>query len=201
MRRQGFTLAEILITLGIIGVVASLALPAINTATTATRNKSALKKTMSTLNSGIRQNYAIHNWNFADRDSTCVDPIKDSVRDSRFTVCSLVNDNVEGGTYLNAVSTGDYGLPAETTYSFKDSTQVKAAFAGTAPTADIPTYLLPDGVIIGFDNSLIAESINLASINQDFYKIGKTSALGASGVVVEALKNFYFRLNLPQENN
>lgn len=32
-------------------------------------------------------------------------------------------------------------------------------------------------------------------------KLGKTSALSTSDVVVEALKNFYFRLNLPQENN
>ena len=44
--------------------------------------------------------------------------------------------------------------------------------------------------IIGFDNSLIAESINLASINQDFYEIGKTSAELLYKRILNPTKNF-----------
>lgn len=153
MRRQGFTLAEILITLSVIGVVAALVIPSLGSSTAVLKNKSALQKGMATLNGAIRQNYALHGWNFADRDAICVSATKDSARSSRMTVCSLVNDNVEGGTYLNAVSTESYGMPTETTYSFISADQAKAAFAGTAPTKPAHTYLLPDGSVIGFDNS------------------------------------------------
>lgn len=44
--------------------------------------------------------------------------------------------------------------------------------------------------IIGFDNSLIAESINLASINQDFYEIGKTAAELLYKRILNPSKNF-----------
>ena len=64
-KRSGFTLAEVLITLGIIGVVAAITLPAINSNTGATRNRALLKKGLSTFNSAIKMNEARNGWNFS----------------------------------------------------------------------------------------------------------------------------------------
>ena len=50
MKKCGFTLAEVLITLGIIGVVAAMTIPNLIANTNGAKFKSQFKKTLSTLN-------------------------------------------------------------------------------------------------------------------------------------------------------
>ncbi len=50
MKNLGFTLAEALITLGIIGVVAAMTVPVLISNTNGAKYRSQLKKTYSTLN-------------------------------------------------------------------------------------------------------------------------------------------------------
>lgn len=52
--KKGFTLAEVLITLGIIGVVAAMTIPALMNSTKENEYQVALKKTMSTLSNGLQ---------------------------------------------------------------------------------------------------------------------------------------------------
>ena len=52
--RVGFTLAEVLITLGIIGVVAAMTMPTLMSSTGDVQYKSGLKKSISTLSQGVR---------------------------------------------------------------------------------------------------------------------------------------------------
>jgi prepilin-type N-terminal cleavage/methylation domain-containing protein len=52
-KRFGFTLAEVLITLGIIGVVAAMTIPTLMTNTTASQFKTAYKKSLSNLKQAI----------------------------------------------------------------------------------------------------------------------------------------------------
>lgn len=49
MKKSGFTLAEVLITLGIIGFIAAITLPSLTTATTDKQSASALKKSLNSL--------------------------------------------------------------------------------------------------------------------------------------------------------
>jgi len=56
--RKGFTLAEVLVTLAIIGVVAALTIPTLISSTNASKFTTALKKNLSTLNSVIQTNLA-----------------------------------------------------------------------------------------------------------------------------------------------
>ena len=49
-KRSGFTLAEVLITLGIIGVVAAMTIPTLIANTNGAKFRSQFKKTLSTLN-------------------------------------------------------------------------------------------------------------------------------------------------------
>ena len=74
--RKGFTLAEVLVTLAIIGVVAALTIPALIQNTNKQRYQTALKKTISVLNSAIKANIAEDDIDAGDSniDSTSITP-------------------------------------------------------------------------------------------------------------------------------
>ena len=65
MKKNGFTLAEVLITLAIIGVVATLTLPALMTNTQEQQAKSALKKGINTLTEAAQMNQAIEGFDYS----------------------------------------------------------------------------------------------------------------------------------------
>ncbi len=64
MKKKGFTLAEVLITLAIIGVVATLTLPALMTNTGEQQAKTALKKGINTLTEAAQMNSAIAGFDY-----------------------------------------------------------------------------------------------------------------------------------------
>lgn len=66
MRKLGFTLAEVLITLGIIGVIATLTLPSLMTNTAEREYATAFKKAVSSLTEAVQMNMAMDNINFDD---------------------------------------------------------------------------------------------------------------------------------------
>ena len=66
MRKLGFTLAEVLITLGIIGVIATLTLPSLMTNTAEREYATAWKKAISALTEAVQMNMAMDNINFDD---------------------------------------------------------------------------------------------------------------------------------------
>ena len=70
MKKNGFTLAEVLITLAIIGVVAVLTLPALMTNTAEQQAKTALKKGINTLTEAAQTNQAIAGFDYASFTST-----------------------------------------------------------------------------------------------------------------------------------
>ena len=70
MKKNGFTLAEVLITLAIIGVVATLTLPALMTNTAEQQAKTALKKGINTLTEAAQMNQAIAGWDYASLTSS-----------------------------------------------------------------------------------------------------------------------------------
>lgn len=69
MKKNGFTLAEVLITLAIIGVVATLTLPALMTNTAEQQAKTALKKGINTLTEAAQMNQAISGFDYASLTS------------------------------------------------------------------------------------------------------------------------------------
>ena len=64
-KRFGFTLAEVLITLGIIGVVAAMTIPTLMNQTGQAEFKTGFKKIISTLNQAITMNVAMDNNDFS----------------------------------------------------------------------------------------------------------------------------------------
>lgn len=65
MKKNGFTLAEVLITLSIIGVVATMTLPALMTNTQEQQAKTGLKKAISVLSEAVQMHQAVENTDYA----------------------------------------------------------------------------------------------------------------------------------------
>ena len=71
--KSGFTLAEVLITLGIIGVVAAMTMPTLMNQTNGAQFRTAYKKALSAISQAVTLNVALEEWNFADATSTATD--------------------------------------------------------------------------------------------------------------------------------
>ena len=65
-KRLGFTLAEVLITLGIIGVVAAMTMPTLMNSTQGAQYKTAYKKALSAISQAVTLNVALDGSSFAD---------------------------------------------------------------------------------------------------------------------------------------
>ena len=65
-KRFGFTLAEVLITLGIIGVVAAMTMPTLMNQTNGAQYKAAYKKALSAISQGVTLNVALDGGSFAE---------------------------------------------------------------------------------------------------------------------------------------
>ncbi len=65
-KRLGFTLAEVLITLGIIGVVAAMTMPTLLNSTQGAQYKTAYKKALSVLSQAVVLNIALDDYGLAD---------------------------------------------------------------------------------------------------------------------------------------
>ena len=72
-KRFGFTLAEVLITLGIIGVVAAMTMPSLMNSTQGAQYKAAYKKALSAISQAVTLNVALDDYNFADTVGTGTD--------------------------------------------------------------------------------------------------------------------------------
>ena len=69
--KYGFTLAEVLITLGIIGVVAAMTIPTLIANTNGAKYRSQYKKTLSSLNQAVKMNIANHDFDFGSAGQAC----------------------------------------------------------------------------------------------------------------------------------
>ena len=101
INRKAFTLAEVLITMVIIGVVAAITVPSLMLTTQKKENVARYKKALSTINQAINRNYALHSFNMASVESNCIDEAKDNPAKIS-SVCSIFN------TTLLRINSYDY---------------------------------------------------------------------------------------------
>ena len=109
-KEKGFTLAEALIVLVIIGVIAALTVPAVLISTEQNEYKTAFKKAISTINEAIQMNIAL-NGEGPDVAVTMSTPTDESslfnmIR-QRMSVISTTSDYSKGGTSNYAFFTAD----------------------------------------------------------------------------------------------
>ena len=104
-KRFGFTLAEVLITLGIIGVVAAMTIPTLIANTNSAKFSSQYKKTLATLNQASLMSQTHYDFDFAGIDANS------AANQSPETVTSLaamLNGTLSGGAYYDSLKSLKY---------------------------------------------------------------------------------------------
>ena len=94
-KRFGFTLAEVLITLGIIGVVAAMTIPTLLSNTNGAQLKTAYKKALSTLNQAVLMNIAMKDEDFSTLE-------EDTDADGTKGMGALLHDRMQSATEISA---------------------------------------------------------------------------------------------------
>ena len=135
--RDGFTLAEVLITLGIIGVVAAMTMPTLINSTQGAQYKAAYKKALSALSQAVTLNVALDEWNFADATTT-----------SPYTIAEMLTNRMNVVRTETAGFKGADGNP----YTVTTPTGAKgvAKVAPTAPTTTNTTLFFNDGIMFTY---------------------------------------------------
>ena len=153
-KRFGFTLAEVLITLGIIGVVAAMSIPALIANTNSAKFKSQFKKSLSSLNQAALMSQAQYDFDFAGAGKcTAATDNPAHATAPKTTICALLNGTLAGAsvklnhTTLKTNKGGNYGVNGSKTEATK--------LAGENTFA----YTMADGSLFVFDKD--AESCTL----------------------------------------
>ena len=164
MKKNGFTLAEVLITLAIIGVVATMTLPALMTNVNEQQARTAIKKGINTLTEAIGMHEAVDGFNYsrltlgggvgADNFNTPVGEPGDN-SNARNTLVGMLqertkldlNRTIEANSGNNAVNTIDIGgvanLIANPRYAyFTDGTALIFPGNGDGAAAGAPGEIL-----------------------------------------------------------
>lgn len=152
-KRFGFTLAEVLITLGIIGVVAAMTMPTLMNSTQGAQYKAAYKKALSAISQGVTLNVALDGSSFADTvagtaGSTTKPSTGDStasVLNSRMNVVRATAGNADGYTITGVTKSAD-----NTALFFNDGVVFSFVTADKACTANADGALANKNICKGY---------------------------------------------------
>lgn len=157
-KRFGFTLAEVLITLGIIGVVAAMTIPTLIANTNGAKFRSQFKKTLSTLNQAGLMSQAQYDFDYAGTANPCNPNVATAATenpDSVMSFCAILNGTLTGQTYNGPVrnlrrnTTDNKGASTATAYNIVNAADgVINTFDGGY--TNFLAYTLADGSIIAF---------------------------------------------------
>ena len=143
IKNCAFTLAEVLITLGIIGVVAAMTIPTLMANVKAHQYSVKFKKTVSTLSNAAKMSQAQYGFDYSGLTDKCDAKSGTDNPEDKQSLCSLLNGTLTGATYY-------YGMNNFPNYEIKTS----ATFNNWPSFKDnknkIPIYQLSDGSIILF---------------------------------------------------
>jgi len=158
MKKNGFTLAEVLITLAIIGVVATMTLPALMTNTQEQQAKTGLKKGINTFTEAAQMNQSLEGWDYAsatEANATITRTIDTSAQNFDSLIANRTQVNYSLGTKVPA-KLGTSALSTYTAVYFQDGTalyykpgEVKAVEANTKKQTDG----LSLGYVVYFDTN------------------------------------------------
>ena len=108
--KKGFTLAEVLITLVIIGVIAAMTIPTLMNSTNQQEFRVGLKKAISTLNQAMSLNYALEGKNVGDTDLTTTANVVDNLFKKRMSVISTATSSAAIASSSEVSNSGTDGI-------------------------------------------------------------------------------------------
>lgn len=133
-KRFGFTLAEVLITLGIIGVVAAMTIPTLMNQTGEAEFKTGFKKIISTLNQAVTMNVALDNTDLSQL-STSATATTDA---SLYTLFNTRMNVVRTSTNVTTTEQGVALTGTNYTLYFNDGMAVSFLQSSTQCTSTAP---------------------------------------------------------------
>ena len=131
-----------LITLGIIGVVAAMTMPTLMNSTQGAQYKAAYKKALSALSQAVTLNMALDEWNFADLESGSTVYNLEKMLTSRMNVVRT--------------ETGSFNDAKGATYEGRVSNSKGAGVSSAVGTANNTTLFFNDGIMFTFQGDDIA---------------------------------------------
>ena len=144
--KKAFTLVEILITIGVIGVVAALTIPTLIQNSNSKKFVTQFKKSLSTLSQAVISAQAQYDMDFSgltlgNEDSSCA---TDTLAGGKYNLCGLFNNTLAGHTYQ-----GKYGA----VLGANNSTPYVATVS-SFPINDFLIFSFSDGAFIGFNPNI-----------------------------------------------
>ena len=115
--KSGFTLAEVLITLGIIGVVAAMTMPTLMNSTNGAQNRTAYKKALSVLSQAVVLNVALDDYDLSQTSANA---------------SGATNDASVYALFMNRMNVVKTGADASDTDSWTASNDENVSFGGDA---------------------------------------------------------------------
>ncbi len=151
-----FTLAEVLITLGIIGVVAAMTIPTLMANVKARQYSAKFKKTVSTLSNAAKMSQAQYGFDYSGLTDKCNAKSGTDNPEDKQSLCSLLNGTLTGATYY-------YGMNNFPNYEIKESEEFNKVDSYINYKNQIPIYQLSDGSLILFSSFLGGNHSKIAS--------------------------------------
>ncbi len=154
-KRFGFTLAEVLITLGIIGVVAAMTMPTLINSTQGAQYKAAYKKALSAISQAVTLNVALDEWSFADLDSDA---------DGTYGLQTMLNSRMN----VVRTETGAFNDAKGATYQAKigKSNAGQGVTSAVSIGTDNISLFFNDGIMFSFDPSQATSCTNADGATQ-----------------------------------
>ena len=148
-KRFGFTLAEVLITLGIIGVVAAMTMPTLMNQTNGAQYKAAYKKALSAISQGVTLNVALDGGSFADAVEGQAGKVDPKSGETGSSVAGILNSRMN---VVKTDSSAGYTFPTAVGFDCtdpNDSSKTRSGCTADAITADTFMFF-NDGSMFAF---------------------------------------------------
>jgi type II secretory pathway pseudopilin PulG len=147
-KKSGFSLAEALLTIAIIGIVAGMSVPVLISNTNGAKFRNQFKKTVSTLNQAGLMAQAQYEYNFAGAEDKCPASIEQAATqhpEDVMSFCSILNGTLQSKTYHGKVTNLKRNAKnQEVSYKLETRDTIPSNYT------DYLAYTLADGVIVAF---------------------------------------------------
>ena len=146
-KRFGFTLAEVLITLGIIGVVAAMSIPTLISNTNSAKFSAQFKKTLASLNQATLMAQAQYDQNWATIDAASA---ANDNPESKSSIAAMMNGTLAGSTHYTTLGALKY------TVNGTEKPYAAGKDNGSGLIAGDQLFQLADGSLFVFKNASAA---------------------------------------------
>ena len=196
-KKAAFTLAEVLITLGIIGVVAAMTIPTLISNTNGARNRAQFKKVISTLNQAGKMSQAQYGFDFGGTNALCNTEAQNGAGehpDNVMSICAIFNGTLSGATYYGEhtnipIKDGYTGASGKNYYQIND-VDAKTDWLTWTGASYFLAYQLSDGSIVAFHKSLSGcELPSGVVLTNDYIKTNLANCIGWIDVNGTSLPN------------